>query len=136
MAVLGSTCPKCKGYMRPITSSKFICDACDLPPPDLTLLTNPMSRLLREAETLVTGDRRASYGTPGENHGRTAKLWAAYLGREMTAHDVCMLNILQKISRLQHGSSRDNLVDIAGYAANAEELRIDAQGGPVPPLHK
>lgn len=71
----------------------------------------------------AVADRGVNYGTPTENHGRTAALWAAYLGCPVTAFDVCMLNILQKTSRARCDSThRDNLVDIAGYAENAERI--------------
>lgn len=46
-------------------------------------------------------------------------MWSAYLGKKISARDVCMLNILQKVSRDLHGQKFDNLVDIAGYAENA-----------------
>jgi hypothetical protein len=67
----------------------------------------------------VTVQRAVAYGTPQENHGRTAALWSAYLGREVSAHDVCMLNVLQKVSRAAHSVSYDTVLDIAGYAMNA-----------------
>lgn len=76
--------------------------------------------ILQEAATVVDGPRRLDYGTPLDNHSRTAAMWAAYLGVPITARDVCMLNVLQKASRDRHGAKRDNLVDIAGYARNAE----------------
>lgn len=80
----------------------------------------PKKSVLQEAAAIVDGPRRESYGTPFDNHSRTAAMWSAYLGRRVTAHDVCMLNILQKASRDAHRPTRDNLVDIAGYARNAE----------------
>lgn len=76
--------------------------------------------ILDEAARIVDGPRRADYGTPMENHSRTAALWAAYLGVPITPRQVCMLNILQKLSRDAHAPKRDNLVDVAGYARNAE----------------
>jgi len=80
------------------------------------------SSILDVAKTLVNGDRQHAYGVPEVNHERTAELWSAYLGPDyhLTAHDVCMLNILQKVSRLAHAPTRDGHVDIAGYAENAE----------------
>lgn len=84
--------------------------------------------VLTEAASVVNGPRRADYGTPLENHQRTADLWNAYLRhpsvdevrlKPITPRDVCMLNILQKISRDRFCPKRDNLVDIAGYAENA-----------------
>ena len=88
-------------------------------------MTNPS--ILAEAEAIVHGDRQADYGTPLENHSRTAALWSAYLGHPVTARQVCMLNILQKISRDVHHSKRDNLVDIAGYAENANLCEAAAE---------
>lgn len=74
---------------------------------------------LAQATKLVYQDRRKDYGTPLENHKRTAELWSNYLGVSLTARDVCMLNILQKVSRDRFKPLADNLVDIAGYAENA-----------------
>jgi len=76
--------------------------------------------VLEEAQDAVGGERRASYGHPAVNHGRTAAMWSAYLGIQITARQVCMMNVLQKASRDAHTPKRDNLVDIAGYALNAE----------------
>ncbi len=80
------------------------------------------SSILTEAAHLVHGERRAAYGDPSVNHGRTADLWSSYLGVPITPRQVCMMNILQKISRDAFAPKHDNLVDIAGYAANAEML--------------
>lgn len=83
--------------------------------------------ILDEAARIVNGDRQQSYGHPRDNHECTAELWNAYINRReigyhkgFDAYDVCMLNILQKISRLANSRERDGLVDIAGFAANAE----------------
>jgi len=81
--------------------------------------------LLNRASEIVCGDRASSYGTPQENHGRTAAMWSAYLGVEVTAADVCALNILQKLSRERNRPKHDNRVDIAGYAANMDCCQPD-----------
>lgn len=73
---------------------------------------------LIEALRLVHENRRADYGAPKDNHGRTAELWTAYLGVAITPRQVCMLNILQKVSRDAHKPLPDNLTDIAGYIEN------------------
>lgn len=73
---------------------------------------------LSEATAIVYAGRQ-HYGTPRENHERTAALWSAYLGVPITARQVCICNVLQKVSRDAHQPGRDNLVDIAGYAENA-----------------
>lgn len=85
--------------------------------------------VLDQAAQLVDGDRQDAYGHPSVNHACTAALWEAYLTRRgdserpwqgIDAYDVCLLNILQKVSRLAHSRTRDGLVDIAGFARNAE----------------
>lgn len=81
--------------------------------------------LLLDALDIVSHARRATYGTPKDNHARTAALWSAYLGCPITPRQVCLLNALQKISRDAHAPKRDNLVDLAGYAANADLLTHD-----------
>lgn len=75
-----------------------------------------------EAERIVNGARRWNYGTPKVNHGRTAAMWGAYLGVDVSARDVCWMNILQKVSRDRNAPVRDNLVDTIGYARNIELL--------------
>lgn len=75
---------------------------------------------LSEAAEVVDGPRREAYGHPADNHTRTAMMWTAYLGINVTPRMVCMLNMLQKISRDRHSAQHDNLVDLAGWARNAE----------------
>ena len=104
--------------------------------------------ILDEAAEITAGERQTHYGHPRDNHGCTAALWSAYLvrrvqvrlrdlsvtaqtgaGRELEhiltldGRDVCMLNILQKVSRDANLRVHDNLVDIAGYARNAEMVK-------------
>lgn len=100
-------------------------------PYEAAMVTSPSPdrppTVLDEAAAVVDGPRRADYGTPSENHGRTAALWSAYLGIPITARQVCMLNVLQKISRDARAAKRDNLVDIAGYVRNVEMIQADEQ---------
>jgi len=81
------------------------------------------ANVLDEAASVVLGDRRTFYGPPKINHTRTAAMWSAYLGVQVNPHQVCLMNILQKISRDANRQKIDNLVDIAGYALNAEMCR-------------
>ena len=83
--------------------------------------------VLDEAQRIVQGPRRAAYGTPQENHSRTAVLWSAYLHARgcpaaFSAEDVCALNLLQKIAREIHEPGRDNRVDMLGYVLNWDEI--------------
>lgn len=83
--------------------------------------------VLQEAEGLINGDRRESYGDPLAQESRIAALWSAYLSREIVAADVSNMMILLKLSRakaqLNRGLfHRDSYVDICGYAGLAEKL--------------
>ena len=84
------------------------------------MFINEEQSICAEAHRIVHGARRESYGHPRDNHSRTAALWSAYLGVPITARQVCILNVLQKVSRDAHRPGRDHLVDIAGYAENAQ----------------
>jgi hypothetical protein len=83
---------------------------------DLTLLTPQGEGVCAEADRLVSTAKRGDYGHPKENFEHTAKLWSAYKGVDFTPHDVAVLMMLLKISRLRHKVTRDSVVDIAGYA--------------------
>jgi hypothetical protein len=80
--------------------------------------------ILEEAQKIVDGPRQASYGDPVINHNRTAMMWSAYLAgkieKPLNARDVCNMMVLLKMSREAHAPTRDNLVDAAGWARNAE----------------
>lgn len=72
-------------------------------------------------------DKRAEhYGDPRPNLERTAGLWSAYLGTEVTAHDVAQMMVLVKISRTKVpgvGKHDDNYEDQIGYSEIARALR-------------
>jgi hypothetical protein len=83
--------------------------------------------ILDEAARITSWDRNIDYGHPKDNHACTAELWNAYLARRtaagsgsIDAEDVCILNILQKVSRHAWRRTRDNRVDIAGWARNGQ----------------
>lgn len=84
--------------------------------------------ILETAMKITSGDRQDKYGHPRDNFGSTADLWNAYLKRRhfpssrITAHDVGIMMILVKISREANNPTKDNLVDIAGYARTVEML--------------
>lgn len=79
-----------------------------------------MTTILEEAQSLVYGDRQAAYGHPLDDFSRTAKMWAAILGCEVTPEQVGLCMCVVKISRQLNRPKRDNLVDLAGYAATVE----------------
>lgn len=80
-------------------------------------------QILTEANEIVCGARNEAYGDPEDNFNRIADLWAVYLNKSITAHDVAIMMILLKVARTQSGTgSMDNYIDIAGYSACAGEI--------------
>lgn len=83
-------------------------------------------------------ERGASYGHPSVNHQLTADMWSAWLTRrfrtlepiQLTPEDVCMLNVLQKCSRLAFGTKDDSWLDVAGYTENVAMIRPDQRNTP------
>lgn len=72
--------------------------------------------ILKEADDLVTTARQAVYGHPFDDYSRTAKLWSAVLGAEVTPEQAALCMIMVKISRLVNSPDhRDSQVDVAGY---------------------
>ena len=75
---------------------------------------------LRDAVTLVEGDRALEYGDKVINHSNIAKLWSAYLNQPLTGHEVAVMMCLLKIARTKLGKrTRDTYVDAAAYMAIA-----------------
>jgi hypothetical protein len=75
--------------------------------------------ILSEAQDVICGERQEAYGPAEESFARIAEYWTAYTGTTITAHDAAMMMVLFKVSREGHSHKKDNLVDIAGYAALA-----------------
>ena len=81
------------------------------------------SRILREAEENICGQREQDYGSPEDNFDTIAKLWTDYTGTLITSQDVAMMMVLLKVARIKNGGgSGDSFVDIAGYAACGGEI--------------
>lgn len=73
---------------------------------------------LDKAAECVLRDRQKQYGEPEDCFGMIARMWGAYLGVCISAHDVAAMMALLKIARFRHNPSHeDNAVDCAGYAA-------------------
>jgi hypothetical protein len=84
---------------------------------------------LRDAVTLVEGDRELEYGNKVINHGNIAKLWSAYLDHPLTGHEVAVMMCLLKIARTKLGKrTRDTYVDGAAYMAIAGEIQEKLNG--------
>lgn len=94
-----------------------IYDADTMLPIDLAELLNKGGSILHEADELVNGDRREAYGHPFDDYSRTAALWSQVLGHEVSVEQAILCMICVKLSRECNRHGRDNLVDLAGYAA-------------------
>lgn len=93
--------------------------------PDLKRV--PPETVTEEAQRLVYGARQASYGHPFDDFSRTGRIWGAILGvGDIAPHIVGLCMAAVKISREVNGHKRDNLVDLAGYAATVE-LALERQ---------
>ena len=79
--------------------------------------------VLEEVQHLITNDRNEDYGDLGSNFRCIADMWSAYLDHKIDPHDVAVLMILVKLSRVQTSpGKRDSWVDIAGYAGLGAEV--------------
>ena len=97
--------------------------------------------LAAEAVKIVTGARRAAYGTPEDNFQRIADRWnvnlknkgCTILGpngmpRALTAHDVWSFMVDMKMARLaETPDHRDSFTDILGYTLCGAELALPDQ---------
>lgn len=74
--------------------------------------------ILDIALEIVTKDRNKAYGDPEDNFRDIAELWTTYKGISFAAHDVAVMMILLKVSRLKTSPEcPDHWVDISGYSA-------------------
>lgn len=93
---------------------------------------SPRASLLREAESLITGDRNNQYGPPTQDFARTAEFWTTYLGDKLKtdevllAHDIAAMMTLLKLSRITWSADkRDSWADAAGYIGCGWECVVD-----------
>lgn len=105
-----------------------------MPVVDAETLEPISESILEEAHRLVHGDRGEDYGHPYDDFSRTAKIWSAILGVDVTPQQVALCMVGLKISREVHRPKRDNRVDGAGYfetlnmvVERAAELELEAK---------
>jgi hypothetical protein len=84
----------------------------------------PRVQALREAATIIAGDRDIQYGGPEENFTRIAKIWSVIVGVEISPEDVAMMMVGLKVARYasKSGFQPDTWIDIAGYAGCGYEV--------------
>lgn len=116
------------------------CERCF--PLEVPALPQPAAQTcLERAAEVVDGARQSSYGHPWDNHGTTGAMLATWRERfcdegaehlseqAASAIEVCVANILQKLSRLANDPwHEDSLVDIAGYVRNIEMI-LEVEAG-------
>jgi hypothetical protein len=87
---------------------------------------NGFGSILYDAYHAVYGDRQADYGTVTANFNTIADLWSttlrSILKENITPEQVGLCMIQVKVARQMYKPKKDNLIDIAGYAATLEKL--------------
>lgn len=74
--------------------------------------------LLDRAKDLINGPRNEIYGDPEENHQRIADMWGVILKRDVSLHEVYLMMVALKMSRLiESPDHKDSWIDLIGYAA-------------------
>lgn len=76
-----------------------------------------------KAADLVFGDRYETYGHPYEVYGPVARLWSAYLNRQVSTEDVALMMVLFKMGREMYRHNEDNVVDAHGYLLVYDRIR-------------
>lgn len=83
--------------------------------------------ILQEAQRLVHGDRGEAYGHPLDDFSKTAKIWSAILGIDVTPQQVALCMVGVKISREVNAPKRDNRVDGAGYFETLDMVEAELE---------
>jgi hypothetical protein len=81
--------------------------------------------ILEDAKKAVHGSRNNDYGHPLQDFTRTAKIWSAILGIEVTPEQVALCMVGVKISRECYKPGRDNRIDGAGYFETLEMIALE-----------
>lgn len=71
---------------------------------------------------LRKGKSHSNYGPPVTSMKRAAQIATLICGKEITAQDVCKIQIALKLSREAHSHKEDNLVDLVGYASILNDI--------------
>jgi hypothetical protein len=87
---------------------------------------NIRTEVLREAATLVNGQRNRDYGEPIENFERIAAGWRVLLDAPVTPHQVALCMAWLKMARLvETPRHEDSYVDLTAYGALAAQLVVE-----------
>lgn len=81
--------------------------------------------ILNAAHDAIGGKRNQTYGSVSANFQRAAAIATALVGQPISAHQIGLIQIAVKLSRIcETPTHRDSHVDIAGYAACAYEAAM------------
>lgn len=88
-----------------------------------TSRTNERGHILREAITVINGERLTQYGAPEDSFKIIAEYWSTYLkysdklkgGTKITPRNVAQMMVHYKEAREINQHKEDNLIDAAGY---------------------
>ena len=87
-----------------------------------------MSDVLEDAARVIHGPRRQSYGPVEESFDALAQVLSVVLRKKLkeplTCREVGLMMISLKLCRESAEHDRDNLVDLAGYAALTERVSV------------
>lgn len=83
--------------------------------------------ILKTADEIINGERRASYGNANESFSNIAKAWSIILKIEVTKEQVDLCMMMLKIVRESNKHKKDNLTDICGYAQLLDNMYIEEQ---------
>ncbi len=90
--------------------------------------TPPMperARILGRAQSLICGDRAASYGNYEEQMNAISAAFNAITGKTLEPQDISLILQLLKLRRMQTSSDPDSAVDLCGYAALHAEFFLN-----------
>lgn len=90
-------------------------------------VSDPYQEFLNEVASTLD-DRGVDYGGVEDNFEDIAAMWSAIAGTEIRADQVGLMMIALKLVRANKTNKRDNLLDIAGYAAHVAKIQEDQLG--------
>ena len=81
-----------------------------------------MGKLLEKLKK-IQKERTEQYGNFQGNMDKTASIASVFLNKKITGHDVAMILVALKLSRLSHTYIEDNYLDAISYIEIAEKLK-------------
>lgn len=83
-----------------------------------------MSKILKQAQEILQRkeEEHKGYGPPTTSMKRAAQIATIICGKEITAQDVCRIQMALKLSREANAHKDDNLVDLVAYASILNDL--------------